>query len=153
MSYDYITRINMLPRMAVTRYQPPTPAHWDLSKLQKKWYWRGIHWLLNRLGGAYLDMVPESYPVKTVEIDQRDIQTIIGQSQRAMRLLWNKQATTLIIGPEEFVRFKRELPLEMFSFNAEWPLGNSGQFKMAGLRVVVVPWLSGWTLLPDLNEG
>lgn len=46
----------------------------------------------------------------------------------------------------------RMIELEMVSFNMKWQIGNGPNVRIAGLQVVVVPWISGWALLPDLNK-
>lgn len=147
-----IQRIAILPRMQVQYYQPPTPAYWDLSKLKSKWYWPSLHWLLGKLGGVYWDYIPENVRVDERTIDNRNVQTLIATSTRAMRALWDKKATTLIVGYDEMNKIMRDAPREYLTFNTEIQLGDNKEFRYMGIRVVCVPWLEGWALLPDLDK-
>ena len=145
-------RIAIMPRMSVRYYEPPTPAYWDLSKLKARWYWRGLHWLLKKLGGTYRDYFPESVRVEERLIDHSNIQRMIADSQHAMRLLWDKKATTLLVGRDEMTKLMRDACDDPLSFRAEIPLGRGADFRYMGLRVVCVPWLEGWAILPDLDK-
>ena len=147
-----VSRIAILPRMSVKYYEAPTPAYWDMRKLNGKWYWRGLHWLLGKLGAQYRDYIPESIRVEEKTINHANIQAVIRDSQRAMHLLWDKKATTLLVGRDEMTKLMRDACDEPMSFRAEIPLGNGGDFRYMGLRVVCVPWLEGWAILPDLDK-
>jgi len=145
-------RIAILPRMSVRYYEAPTPAYWDMRKITAKWYWRGLDWLLKKLGAQYREHIPESYPIDERVIDHSGIQKMIATSQRAMRDLWDKRATTLIVGHDEMAKLMNDAPREYLSFYAEVPLAYDANFRYVGLRVVCVPWLEGWALLPDLDK-
>jgi hypothetical protein len=138
--------------MSVRYYEPATPAYWDMKTLTGKWYWRGLHWLLKKLGAGYREHVPESVRVEERTINHADIQTVIRDSQRALSLLWDKKATTLLVGRDEMAKLMRDAYDEPIAFRAEIPLGNGNDFRYMGLRVVCVPWLEGWAVLPDLDK-
>jgi hypothetical protein len=137
--------------MQVRFFEPPSPAYWDLSELNAKWYWRGLAWLLRKLGGAYQEFIPESVKVEERDICHADIQAMIRSSQSAIHELWSKRATTLVIGYDEMDKLMRNAPREYMTFNTRVPVGYGHRFRYAGLRVVCVPWLEGWALLPDLE--
>lgn len=145
-------RINMLPRLAVRHYVPPDPAHWDLKKLVGKWYWRPLAWCLRKLGAEWREWVPASYPMQVVEIHPASILEMIARAKHALQLLWEKQATILIVGYDEMEKLMNEPPTEIMQFDMPFPIANGQLTEVRRLRVVLVPWLSGWALLPDLDK-
>lgn len=145
-------RIAIMQRMSVRYYEPAMPAYWDMRELTGKWYWRGLDWLLKKLGGTYRERIPESHPLVERTIDHGNIQRMIADSQHAMRLLWDKKATTLLVGRDEMTKLMRDAVDDPLMFHAEVPLGYGADFRYMGLRVVCVPWLEGWALLPDLDK-
>lgn len=142
----------MLPRLAVRHYVPPTPSHADLSKLYGKWYFRALWWFLRKLGAEYQDRIPESWPMQVVEIQQASLFEMIDKSKKAMELLWEKRATTLVLGYDEMDRLLKETPTEMLHLGMSVAVAKDQVTHAVGLRIVLVPWLSGWALLPDLDK-
>lgn len=162
--YDNLMRLNLPPRMAMRYYESATPASWDMRKLNKKWYWRALSWFLKKLGGQYREHVPESYPLTECQVDQRNIIRLLETSARAMDYLWNKKATTLVLGYDEMEKLITDAPTEMMQFGMpvylqrnepaheyEYRTGYKVVSQTVQLRVVLVPWLSGWALLPDFD--
>ena len=147
-----ISRIAILPRMQVKYYEPAKPEYWDMRALTGKWYWRGLDWLLKKLGAGYREHIPESYSIQERTINHNDIRAMIADSQDAMNLLWSKRATTLLVGHDEMSKLMRDACDDPLSFTAEIPLGYGKEFRYMGLRVVCVPWLEGWAILPDLDK-
>lgn len=134
-----VFRLNILPRLAVSHYVQPDPGHVDLSKLQRKWYFRPLWRLLCKLGAEYQERIPASWPVQEVQIDHSDVIALIGGSKKALSLLWDKKATTLIVGHDEMDKLMRDAPTEMLTFNMQFPLVNNREYRLMGLRVVCVP--------------
>lgn len=159
---ENVMRLDILPRAFVRYYQAPTPAYWDMRKLNSKWYWRALSWVLKKLGGEFREYIPESWPIHEVKIDQGSIIKMLETSKSAMQYLWDKRATTLVLGYDEMDRLMKEAPTEMMRFDMRFPIGRherseyDTQYRFVSrtvhLRVVLVPWLSGWALLPDLGE-
>lgn len=145
-------RIAIAPRTPVRCHEPSTPAYWDLSRLSGKWYFPALHWLLQKLGAVYRERVPGGVRTEEWAINHADIQATIRGSQSAVRALWDKQATTLLVGHDEMARLTPEAPTEYATFNTRVPIGYGDKSRYMGLRVVCVPWLQGWALLPDLDK-
>lgn len=161
MAYHETMRLTIPPRMVTTFYEPSTPAHVSLSKLRGKWYFRPLWWFLQKLGAEYQDRIPESYPLQTIAINHESIRELLSSSQRALDTLWQKKATTLVIGHDEMEKlvgaafsepavFRMPFPMQKWvSRNPDLP--PEAQMITRDLRVVLAPWLSGWALLPDLE--
>lgn len=140
-----------MPATSVRYYEPSTPAHWDMSSLTDKWYWRGFDWLLKKLGAQYREGIPASYPVQEREIEHGRIQQMIIRDERAVRDLWDRKATTLLVGQDEMAKFLRDSSPDCLTFKTRVPLVQGSKARYMALRVVCVPWLEGWALLPDLE--
>ncbi len=142
----------MMPTTIVRCYEPPTPAHWDLNSLTGKWYWRGLDWLLRKLGAEHREHVPASYPAQARTIDHGSIQSLIIRDPQAVRDLWERRVTMLLVGEGEMTKFLLGAPPECLTFKTRVPLTQGSQSRYMSLRVVCVPWLQGWALLPDLED-
>lgn len=162
--HNDVMRLNILPHAIRRSWVPPTPAQWNLSKLNRKWYWRALDWFLKKLGGEYQDEIPASWPTRQILIDHRSIVALIETSASAMEALWDKRATTLVLGYNEMEKLMNEAPTELMCFNMPFPMAReetsrnrydfdrSYTSRTVDLRIILVPWLSGWALLPDLDE-
>ena len=159
-----ISRIAIPQRVTVKSWQPRVPAHVDISAIRWKWYYKYLWKFLRKLGVQYIEEVPECWPVQTREIDHRDIIRMIESSSKAMDLLWYKKATTLIVGYDEYSKLMNDAPREFLTCCADLPLVRSEtnldykappvvhHTRYCGLKIVCVPWLEGWALLPDLEK-
>lgn len=88
---------------------------------------------------------------KTVEVDTDKILSALMENQRDIELLYHKRAKYVVMGPSDFSRFSGELEAHQFmrfNFNARIGLGRA--ITPMGLECVVVPWVEGFFVLPDL---
>jgi hypothetical protein len=166
MSYA-ISRIGIPARVSVKSRQPMIEAHWDTSAIRWKWYYKGLRWLLRKLGAVYVEQIPECWPVQYCEINHASVISMLESGGRAMRELWSMEAAILILGPEEYGKLMSQAPpLEWIeahvpvkmarteSLREKWDIGpgHTVYTRTCKLRVICVPWLEGWAILPDLNQ-
>lgn len=161
-----ISRIAIPVRMMVKSWQPRIPGHVDISAIRWKWYWKSLWWFLRKLGARYNEEIPECWPVQVREINHADIISMLETGGKAMRELWNLKAAILVLGPDEYSKLMRDTPQEMVEFEMPVPMARTEserekwaieprrtiQTRTCKLRVICVPWLEGWALLPDLDR-
>ena len=66
--------------------------------------------------------------------------------------LTNKAPKILLIGRDEWKKLHGELIKQPFSFMFEPDYRMGSGYKVLGMRVVVVPWISGLFCLPNLRD-
>lgn len=114
------------------------------------WLQRWLFKLLAKLGANSLE---KSVTYKTVEIDTTRILEALFENQRNVMELYNKRARYVVIGRKDFTRFCSDPEYrDPLYFNFSAPIGINNQRTILGLEVVVVPWIDGFFVLPDLNE-
>lgn len=89
----------------------------------------------------------------TVEIDQTSIIDALMRNRIDLERLYNKRARYVVMGPDDFRRFCTAPEINnMMMVNFTAPVGMNGKRTILGLEVVIVPWIDGFFVLPDLNE-
>jgi hypothetical protein len=89
----------------------------------------------------------------TVEIDPSNIIDALMRNRVDVERLYNKRARYVVMGPRDFQRFSSAPEINsmlMFSFST--PIGMNGKQTILGLEVVIVPWIDGFFVLPDLES-
>lgn len=116
------------------------------------WLQRLLFWTLNKLK-AYSYDTKVTYT--TTEIDTSKILDALMQNQCNAEMLYHKRAKYVVMGPSEFSRFSGEMrdhaPFMQFNFDARVGFGRS--MTTLGLECVVVPWIEGFFVMPELNNG
>lgn len=147
-------RLTIAPQITHAGYIPETPGMLDLTRITG-WRRQLLCWLAHKLGASVWEPVPSTVETQTVTLDSENVIAMISKSRSAMENLWHQRAGVLVVGHDE-ARQIVELPewaSHVLKFNTTVPLGNGGDVRWLGLRVVVVPWLSGWALLPEKVLG
>lgn len=114
------------------------------------WLQKLLFKLLSKLGANSLD---RSVAYKTTEIDTSSILTALMESQRDVTMLYNKRARYVIMGPRDFARFSNEPEIrDMLRFHFTSQIGYNNTRAILGMEVVIVPWIDGFFVLPDLED-
>lgn len=114
------------------------------------WLQRWLFKLLGKLGANSLN---ESVTYTKVEIDTSRILDALLENQRDVMMLYNKSARYVVMGPKDFARFCGDPEYrDPLYFNFSAPIGMNGKRSILGLEVVIVPWIEGFFVLPDLAE-
>lgn len=115
---------------------------------------RSALWVLRKchaeLWGSWHDEVP-AYDV--AELDTSRLMEMVSRNARNIRMLYNQEAKYIVVGYDKFlelVRVKSELMYFSTDFTAH--LNGIDGVRVMGLKLVVVPWVDGIFVLPDLEK-
>jgi hypothetical protein len=90
---------------------------------------------------------------KTTEIDTSKILEALMKNTRDVQMLYYKRAKYVVMGIEAFAQMSNEPHVhEMMRFNFNTRIGINRQFTALGLEVIVVPWIEGFFVLPELTK-
>lgn len=86
-----------------------------------------------------------------VTIETTALLKLIEHQAFALRLIWNLEAVWVVCGRQQFFELtKNALPPPYMSFLSWESMMNRGEFQVVGLKVLVVPWIDGCFVLPEL---
>jgi hypothetical protein len=130
--------------LSPNRYEFNAKGRWP-------WLQRWAFWLLDKLSARACD---ESITYSTVHVDGNDIIQAVMRNRADIERLYNKRAKYLVIGAEDLARLLNEPSIrQMMRFRFPVQIGGfDGRCGILGLEVVVVPWLSGFFVMPDLEK-
>lgn len=99
---------------------------------------------------AYEDRIKYS----RVAVDTKDIAESICRNARDAELIWNQRAKYVVMGPCAFSQLAREgnSGNQFLDFPITVQMGNGRIFRPLGLRIVVVPWIDGVFVMPELEN-
>lgn len=84
------------------------------------------------------------------KIETIDLQPTIDEvmkSRRNVRMIADREATTLVIGHPQYGEFAHSVSIRSPQY-APGMLEPKMMEQLIGLRIVLVPWIDGWLLLP-----
>lgn len=94
-----------------------------------------------------------SVSYETVEIDTSNILNALMENQRDVEMLYNRRARYVVMGPRDLARLCDQPEIrELMRFNFTSLIGINSRRTVLGLEVVVVPWVEGFFVLPDLEQ-
>lgn len=98
------------------------------------------------------DSYDTSVTYTTVKIDPPNILDALMRNRVDVERLYNKRARYVVMGASDFQRFSTAPEInDMLRFNFMAPFGMNGQRTILGLDVVIVPWIEGFFVMPDLE--
>lgn len=110
--------------------------------------WRFLVWL-----GLKLERTEEWGFVRTIEIDTEKVLDAVRLSEREMYQVYSREARYLVIGRDLASRLFGEMNArQYFTTPLSGCMGFDGQTTVFGLTLVVMPWIKGFCLLPELKE-
>lgn len=117
-----------------------------------KWPWlqRRLFKILGKLKAYSYD---QRVTYSTTEIDTTKILDAIMRNQHDVAMLMRGRAKYVVMGIDEFAEVSNDPAVRdfmRFNFNANVSDGYYHQ-TMLGLECVVVPWIKGFFVLPDLE--
>lgn len=126
------------------RYQPGWYG-WERRGLQKLCFW-----ILRKIGAFYVEPVKHNEITRHVVDIPSFMDRIINQRQ-ILRNFWDMTPRRLLIGSEDYEELMcSEEVKHRFQFYGEyWVPGESGNPKIMGLTIDVIPWMRGILVMPD----
>ena len=99
------------------------------------------------LGWQALQPVSDEYMTTRIRFDPEQLLPQIFQDQQTIERLWRGDVDTLIMSHELLHATLRSTRMQEITMYTRVPLSLEGLAQAIGLRVVVVPWISGWILV------
>lgn len=127
------------------------PNRFELNQ-RGRWPWlqKLLFKLLRKLGANSLNT---SVSYKTVEIDTKSILNALMENQRDVMTLYNKRARYIVMGPRDYARFTNDPECrDLLYFGFSVPIGMGNRRTIMGMEVVIVPWIEGFFVMPDLQD-
>lgn len=123
----------------------------DVTPHLSTWYERLAWWLVDLLCIRFTHhRTEDSYT--NLAIDANSIIKAVDLSVSELRLIHNLEAKYLLIGNKQAHELIRELPdLSYFQFHSNVDYHLDDQYCVRGLTMIVVPWMDGFCLLPELR--
>lgn len=135
----------------VTRYADLTPRSRTGARPSR--IVRLLWWLLGRTSILFHQERIE-WSQKTVAIDQASFFDMLQLTQREMEAIWRKQARYIAIGEDAARALIDELACHSFmTFDLEMQMRRGESVSIRGVQVILVPWMRGVCVLPELNPG
>lgn len=153
----------MMNHTAVTTYHMLRSVEWVTSpdKYQYdpkgRWPWlqRACFWVLKKLG-AFASFSEEH--IQRVDIDLDKLVEAVMRNRADVEMLYRKRAKYLVVGADKFYELSVSVQPHYMTFtvphqfNARVGYNNRPMPQMfAGLQVIVVPWIDGMFVLPELE--
>jgi hypothetical protein len=150
-------------RLEEVRLQHPTiPAVCICEDGKMVWLQRILFWLMVKLGCRH-PYTKESISYREVCVtrdhSKRLVDMILAEMYEghpALRNGWRAGMLEIAVGEDVWLQVLRETAPNM-PYTAQWPalpVRAPGEAPtMLGLRVTVIPWMSGWVLLPIDRNG
>jgi hypothetical protein len=91
---------------------------------------------------------------KHTVVDTDDILAALVKNQREVMMLYNKRAKYVVMGPRQLSKLAIQSPelMQMTRFRFNTQIGLNRQILPMGLEVVIVPWIDGFFVMPELND-
>lgn len=122
------------------------------------WLQKIAFWLLKKLRAQVIE---NAVAYSRVEIPLDDLVKAIFENQRNVQMLTNKTGAYVIVGHDAFCKLNQSAdqwgmrPFSFFipqDFQARVAINNAPAPQMfAGMKVIVVPWIDGVFILPDVT--
>lgn len=101
-------------------------------------------WKFLRYSGCLTNHVEQHELVSYIDVDAASIAESILKQRRELANVYNRQATKILIGRDEFHEIARQTVDYPVSFQANIRLGNGGRPpELFGLQIEVIPWMKG----------
>jgi hypothetical protein len=129
---------------------------WELNKDRFEFNPKGkFPWLQKRLFKLLRWMKADSFD-KVIKYNTRTIDTskiveAIRFNKYDIERLYYKKARYVIMGYDAFTALDGEMR-EFLRFEAPIRMGMGNRSEIMGLEIIVVPWIEGFFVLPDLEK-
>jgi hypothetical protein len=124
----------------------------ELYAYTSKWYEKLAWWVVRKLGIRFQKTrVEDCYA--SIPIDTGRILDAVDLCANELEAIHYREARYLLIGNKQAHELFQELPeLSHFNFDADIRYHMDGTMQVRGLTMVVVPWMDGFCLVPELRE-
>lgn len=139
--------VSWLPRLE----QVWTPIHARLLFPGKlAWLGRACFWLIKKIGGEFERKVPTIYYTELM-LDLGKIADAILDSEDAVYRIWHEGLTYVLVGHQELLDLQKlEHSILRLDFTPDFRGKGDRISVLNGLRVILVPWMKGVVVLPDV---
>jgi hypothetical protein len=123
----------------------------DLYACTATWYERLAWWTVKKLGIRFrFTDIKDCF--QSIPIDEQRIIDAVDLSAHEIELIHHKEIKYLLIGNKEAHEIFMEMQdMSYFSFPLDFQYCYGKVHQVRGLTVVVVPWMDGFCLVPELK--
>lgn len=123
------------------------PSDFNAHGRHRRWLLRACLWLMNSCG---ITRREAHETIATIEADVGGILERLWAAQQNMDRVYFERARYVIVGHDAMRDLVRGDVNRVVSFDAEARLGGNQGMRVFGLKVVLVPWIEGVFLLPEI---
>lgn len=153
MTQERVIRLIKRRPTRVEEWRPISTS--DLLQVPSKNRWRRwlqqAAWSLCKWLGCKFDRMFTHETFETSELNFDNLIELIHLTRHEMHLIWNENARTILIGHAEMHKLHCEIDDKMVRFGMPLMLQDGGKMRVFDMDVVLVPWMSGILLVPDLS--
>lgn len=118
-----------------------------------KWLQRFCLWILERIGSHYYQQIAD---YGRVEVNFDDIVGAVLKLEQSQYYLTGDRARYIIMGYDKYRELMQSSPVNMIQFQFPEDFRarvNPPEYRgvFAGMKIVVVPWIDGLFLLPEIK--
>ncbi len=141
-----VTVVSWLPRLE----HPWMPIRARLLPGKVAWLERACFWLIRKLGGEFERKVPTIY-YSELMLDLGKIADAILDSEDAIYRIWHEKLTYVLVGHQEMDNLRKlEHSILRLDFAPNFKEKSDRVSILNGLHVILVPWMKGVVVLPDV---
>ena len=125
------------------KYNPK--ANWPMLQ-------RLVFWFARKLKTeAWEDRVK----YRTIVVDTKDITEAICRNAAQAELIWQQRAKYVVMGPRAFSQLTEQghSAGQFLRFPIRLQMGKGQIFRPLDLEIIVVPWIEGFFVMPELKDG
>ena len=111
---------------------------------------RILFWILRKIG-CYAQV--QEISLESVRFDKKDFVERLHEMRRGILNLYREEGKYLLIGGEACHELTGYLASSKFSFSCQANFyKDNGRMEVVGLNIVVIPWMEGMLVVPDLGR-
>ncbi len=143
-------------RVAIVSWLPRLEQVWEpiptrlLLPGKLAWLGRACFWLIKKIGGEFERKLP-TIEYTELELDLKQLADAILDSKDAVYRIWHEGLTYVLVGHRELLDLRKlEHSILRLDFAFDFKGKGDRAAVLNGLHVILVPWMKGVVVLPDV---
>lgn len=144
---DKVAIVSWLPRLMQVWEPIPTRL---LLPGRPAWLGRACFWLIKKIGGKFERRLP-TIEYTELKLDLKRLADAILDSEDAVYRIWYEGLRYVLVGHQELLDLQK-LEHGLLRLDFAFDFGGKGDrvSVLNGLHVILVPWMKGVVVLPDV---
>ena len=144
---DEVAIVSWLPRLKQVWEPIPTRL---LFPRGFAWLGRACFWLIKKIGGEFERRVP-TIEYTELQLDLGQLADAILDSKDAIHRIWHEGLRYVLVGHRELLDLQKlEHSILRLDFTPDFRGKGNRASVLNGLHVILVPWMKGVIVLPDV---